>query len=296
MRKAGSIVFLIILFASYADAQSFYSIRRERSIIAVGGIGTSTYFGELANPGDYIDAKPTVNVGLQYYLNNRFALRGEITWYQLKGSDSQADDNSRLRRNLSFVSNNFELNATGIVNFFPQGQRFYQRPGFNLYGFAGLGVTYFNPKAEYQGEKVALQPLELEGKKYSRITPVIPVGLGLRLKAGPFFNIAFEGGYRTLFTDYLDDVSSQHVDPASFSDPIAAALADRRPELGLPAAPAGTQRGNPDNNDGYFLFTVKIEYYLPDDFFGINNGQKKLNRNKRKAFYRYNKRGGGIKR
>ena len=95
-----------------------------------------------------------------------------------------------------------------------------------------------------------------------------------------------------MFTDYLDDVSNQHVDPASFSDPIASALADRRPELGLPAVPAGTQRGNPSDDDGYFLFTVKVEYYLPDDFFGINNRQKKLNRNKRKSFYRYNKRGG----
>ncbi|HRK55805.1 MAG TPA: DUF6089 family protein [Cyclobacteriaceae bacterium] len=293
MRKAGSIVFLVILFASYADAQSFYSIRRERSIMAVGGIGTSTYLGELSNEGDYIDAKPTINIGLQYYFTNRIALRSEITWYTLTGDDAKADPESgRSPRNLSFTSNNYEINVTGIVNFFPQGQRFYQRPGFNIYGFAGIGVTYFNPKTEYQGQKVALQPLQTELVKYSRITPVIPYGIGARFKAGPFVNISVEGGLRKTFTDYLDDVSTVHHDASKFSDPIAAALSDRRPEIGLPLAADGHIRGNPDKKDSYMLFTVKVEYYLPDDFFGIGNGQKKLNRSKRKSFYRYNKRGG----
>jgi hypothetical protein len=292
MRKVGLLLLLMILMAPYVDAQSFFSIRRERSVMIIGGVGTSTYFGELANDGDYIAAKPTVSAGLQYYVTNRIAVRAEAAWYQLKGEDSKADDGSRVRRNLSFFSNNFEVSATGLINFYPQGRRFYQRPGFNLYGFAGIGVTYFNPKTEYQGDKIALQPLQTEGEKYSRITPVIPFGLGVRLKAGPFFNVAVEGGYRKLFTDYLDDVSSVHKDPASFSDPIAAALADRRPEIGRPTVAAGTQRGNPSDDDGYMLFTVKVEYYIPDGILFSGNKQKKINRKKRSSFYRYNKRGG----
>ena len=296
MRKVGLVVLLLMLMASYVDAQSFFSIRRERSVMIVGGIGTSTYFGELANDGDYIDAKPPFPAGLQYYVTNRIAVRAEASWYQLRGEDSQADDPSRVRRNLSFTSNNFEASATGLINFYPKGRRFYQRPGFNIYGFAGIGVTYFNPKTEYQGDKIALQPLQTEGEKYSRITPVIPFGIGARVKAGPFFNVAVEGGYRKLFTDYLDDVSTVHKDPASFTDPIAAALADRRPEIGRPTVPAGTQRGNPSDDDGYFLFTVKVEYYLPDGILFSGNQQKKINRKKRSSFYRYNKRGGLRKR
>ncbi len=292
MKKVGLAVLLMMLIAPFVDAQSFFSIRRERSVMIVGGLGTSTYFGELANDGDYIDAKPTLSAGMQYYVTNRIALRAEASWYQLRGEDSKADDPSRVRRNLSFTSNNFEASATGLINFYPQGRRFYQRPGFNFYAFAGIGVTYFNPKTEYQGDKIALQPLQTEGEKYSRITPVIPFGIGTRLKAGPFFNVAFEGGYRKLFTDYLDDVSTVHKDPASFTDPIAAALADRRPEIGRPTVPAGTQRGNPNDDDGYFLFTVKVEYYLPDGILFSGNKQKKINRKKRSSFYRYNKRGG----
>lgn len=293
MRKVGLFVLLLTLIAPFADAQSFFSIRRERSLMAVGGLGTSTYLGELSNEGDYIDAKPTVSAGLQYYFTNRIALRSEITWYTLKGDDAKADPESgRAPRNLSFTSSNFEFNVTGIVNFYPQGQRFYQRPGFNLYGFAGVGVTYFNPKTEYQGQKVALQPLQTELVKYSRIVPVIPYGIGARFKAGPFFNIAVEGGLRKTFTDYMDDVSTVHHDASKFSDPIAAALSDRRPEIGLPLAADGYIRGNPEKDDAYLLFTVKVEYYLPDNFFSNGNSQKKLNRSKRKSFYRYNKRGG----
>ncbi|MEQ8302625.1 MAG: DUF6089 family protein [Cyclobacteriaceae bacterium] len=291
MRKAVVIGFIFTMVISLADAQSFYSIRRERSLIAVGGIGTSTYLGELSNEGDYIDAKPTINIGLQYYLTNRIALRSEITWYTLKGDDAKADPESgRAPRNLSFTSSNYEVNVTGIVNFFPHGRRFYQRPGFNLYGFAGIGLTYFNPKTEYQGQKIALQPLQTELTKYSRVTPVIPYGLGARFKAGPFFSVAIEGGLRKTFTDYMDDVSTVHNDASKFSDPLAHALSDRRPEIGLPLAADGYIRGNPDKDDSYLLLTVKVEYYLP--FQAKSSSNKKLVNKKRKSFYRYNKRGG----
>ncbi len=281
---------LLILVAQVSIAQSFYAIRKDRSAILVVGTGTSTYFGELANPGDYIDAKPNINAGLQYYFTPRISARAEITWFTLEGDDSKADDGSRKKRNLSFKSNNVEVGFTGAFNLLPNGNRYYRRPYFNVYGFGGVGFIYFNPKAEYQGKKYALQPLNTEGADYSRIALVIPFGLGARLKAGPNFNIALEGGYRKTFTDYLDDVSTVHLGSAPFSDPIAFALSDRRPELGLTAAPAGTQRGNPSGEDGYFLLNLKVEYYLPWDFGG--NGSGRTYSKKRSAFYRYNKRGG----
>lgn len=289
MRKL-LVVIALILVADLAFAQSFYAIRKSRALILVAGTGTSTYFGELANPGNYIDAKPNFNAGLQYYFTPRISTRAELTWFTLEGTDSKADDGSRVKRNLSFQSNNVELAFTGAFNLFPNGNRYYRRPYFNVYGFGGVGVLYMNPKAEYQGQKYALQPLKTEGVDYSRIGLVIPFGLGVRLKAGPNFNVALEGGYRKTFTDYLDDVSTVHPGTAAFAEPIAAALSDRRPELGFAAAPAGTKRGNPDNDDGYFLLNVKIEYYLPLDLGGQNNGR--IYSKKRSSFYRYNKKGG----
>lgn len=281
-----------LISCDLASAQSFFAMRRSRSLIFTAGTGTSTYLGELANDGDYLQAKPNLNVGLQLYVTQRIAIRSEITWFQLSGSDSKATiESARQPRNLSFSSNNYEINVTGIINFTPNGRRYYQRPPINFYGFGGIGLCYFNPTAEYQGTTYALAPLQTELVAYSRVTPVIPLGLGVRFKLGPLTNLTIEGGLRKTFTDYLDDVSTVHHDATQFSDPVAAALSDRRAELGLPLAPEGYIRGNPKKDDAYMLLNVKFEYYLPVNFLERDRGQKTF-KNKRKAFYRYNKRGG----
>jgi len=281
----------LILTADLASAQSFYAMRRQRSLIFVGGIGTASYLGELANDGDYLQAKPTATVGLQYYLSRKISVRADFTWFQLTGSDAKTNSPERVGRNLSFYSNNFEMSAVGIYNLYPHGRTFYQRPAFNVYGFAGIGLCYFNPKTDYQGQSYSLHDYKTELVDYSLVTMVVPMGLGVRFKIGPFTNLSFEGGYRLTFTDYLDDVSTVHHDASKFSDPLAYALSDRRPEIGLANANEGHIRGNPKNNDGYILYSVKLEYYLPGNFLQGNRGPKSVKQN-RKSFYRYNKRGG----
>ncbi len=280
------------------SAQSFYAVRRERALILVAGTGSSSYYGELKN-NNKIDTKLNFNAGLQLYLTNRISARAEATWFQLAGSDANATDPSLRKRNLSFTSSNVEVSFTGAINFLPNGNRFYRRPGFNVYGFGGIGALYFNPKATLNGKSYALEPLHTEGVSYSRVVLVIPFGLGARLKLGPNTNLAIEGGYRKTFTDYLDDVSTVYPDPAKLSSPTAVALSNRYidnvgnpdPARGAP----GKQRGNPGNKDSYFLLNVKLEYYLPGDFqlFG-GGGAKKIgsfNRKRSSSFYRYNRRG-----
>jgi hypothetical protein len=279
---------ILLLLAGFtsemASAQSFYAIRRERSIIGSIGTGVSSYYGDLKEEKRSIDPKPTINVGLQYFFTNRIAVRAELTWFQLTGDDSDSDDPARVRRNLSFTANNFELSATGAINLMPNGGRFYQRAVFNPYLFAGIGLLYSNPKAELNGEKHALQPLQTEGVSYSRFQPVIPYGFGARVMLNPFFNIAVEGSYRHTFTDYLDDVSTVHPDKTDWTDPVRIALSDRRPELGLSPYEPGTRRGDASNNDSYFLITMKLEYYIPDGVFW--NSNNKLYRAKRKSLRR----------
>ncbi len=292
----------LIVVPEISRAQSFFAIRKERSLILTVGTGSSTYYGELSNPGTLVKFQPNFNAGLQLYVTPRISVRTELNWFVLAGSDAQASDIGRKVRGLSFRSSCFELSATGAFNLYGNGNRYYRRPAINIYAFTGIGILYFNPKADYKGKSYALEPLHTEGVSYSRIVPVIPMGLGIRLKAGPNTNIVLEGGYRKTFTDYLDDVSTKYTAPSS--NPVVAYFQNPNNPTYNPAATgsdtnnftAGFKRGNPSRTDSYFLLNVKIEYYLP---YGTGSGSKRgggfFGGSKNKSQYRYNKRG-GIKR
>ena len=277
-------IFLALTFlVCEVNSQSFYNFRKGRDIIVSAGTGVSSYFGDLNEPGDIIDTDFNFNVGLQYFFTNRVAIRTEAAWFRLSGDDAEAESNGRQVRNLSFRSDNVELNVVGIIQAFSNGNRFYQRPNVNLYGFGGLGILFFNPRGEVPmndwngnplpdgGDYVALQPLETEGESYSRWALVVPLGAGVKIKAGPFFNINIEGGYRFTFTDYLDDVSTRYIDHNSLdADPLRQAMADKRFLIDLPPSEAGNIRGNESDNDGYFIFSVKVDYYLPTQVFSTS--------------------------
>jgi hypothetical protein len=280
------VVFAFTLIPFFADAQSFYAIRRNRNFMVSAGTGIAYYQGDMVDPKEIGILKPNIAIGAEYYIIPRISLRAGLTWFQIAGNDAKANDD-RWERNLHFRSSNVELNVTGALNLIPTGARFYQRARINLHGFVGIGVLYINPKAEYQGKWVALQPLETENVKYSRIQAVIPFGLGARIKVDPFFNILIEAGYRKTFTDYLDDASSvRYPDAALLKSDLARALSDRRPEVGTqPANPTEKgKRGNPANDDGYFLANVTVQYYIPVEVFG--NSQRKLYNSKRRAIYK----------
>ena len=265
MKKVYLLTYLLVLVGVVAEAQSFYAIRRSRSFIFSAGTGTSTYFGELKSKGGYIDPRINMNAGLQYFVIPQVALRGEVAWFQLAGDDSDANG-AHARRNLSFVSNNFEASITGALHLKPMNFRYYQRPPFNAYIFTGVGLLYFNPKAELDGSMHALQPLMTEDIAYKRTQIVVPFGAGIKVKGGPFFNFVLEGGYRKTFSDYLDDVSTVHPDKSTWTNPVRIALSDRGPEIDAAPRAPGAVRGNPDKKDGYFLMNFKVEYYLPASF------------------------------
>jgi hypothetical protein len=280
MRKCFIFLIVFLTMSQVVYSQRFYSRGGDRKFIAQGGLGISSYYGDLNNPGDIIDFTPGVNLGMRYLRGDRYSVGGNLNWFMLSGDDAKANDPGREVRNLSFRSHNIELIGLGYVDLFPRLPRFYQRADYNPYFFAGLGLTYFNPRAKYQGQWHALRPLRTEGVKYSSFTFVIPMGLGVRYRINPFFNVALEGGYRFAFTDYLDDVSTFYKDPNTFSDPIARALADRREEIGLPRWEPGKKRGDPSNNDGYFLFHAKVEYYI-DELFGPDRWGRTIRRRRR---------------
>ncbi len=284
------ILCIISILPFLSEAQSFYAIRRPRNLLVHGGLGSALYKGELVNPKQLGKVRYNLVVGAEYIFSRRFTVRSELAWFRISGSDKNANDD-RVTRNLSFFSNCQELNLTGTINLLQEPKQFYKRSAFNMYAFAGVGMLHFNPKAEYKGDKYPLQPLQTEGTTYNRYQVVIPYGIGAKFTIDPIHNLIIEGGYRTTFTDRLDDISiRRYPDPATLSSPLAVALSDRRAERiidgGLDEPILNYNqgvRGNPKQKDGYFLMTVKFQYYLPVAI-GPDAEAKKYYRKKRKGF------------
>ena len=282
----GFLFSLLTIIPFLADAQSFYAIRRPRNLTVSGGSGIASYKGELVNPKQLGKVRYNIAAGAEYLISSRFMVKADLTWFNIAGSDASANDD-RVERNLSFTSNNQEFSISGAVYLLKDPKEFYRRSSFNIYAFAGAGVFHMNPKAEYQGKKYALQPLQTEAVKYSRFQFSIPYGFGVRLAVDPLHNIILEGGYRTTFTDYFDDISSRrYVDPATLSSDLSRTLADRRRERDpdYPVGPNVGVRGNPKENDGYFIFNIKYQYYLPY-YLGDNTNSSRFYRKKRKAAF-----------
>lgn len=234
-------------------------------------LGTAQYQGDLSDPNISLtlsETQPGFGGIFRYYFNPRFNLKANVYYGWISGDDKNHDDDQwRKKRNLSFQSHVLEGSAQIEFNILPyvNNSELY---GFAPYIFTGVSVFNFNPKAEYQGEMVELQPLGTEGQgrpggeeKYSLTQIAIPYGIGLKYSVGDGWNIGLEIGQRKTFTDYLDDVSTDYPDPSVFGeDATARALSDRSTELDEydSGFSGGSGRGDPENDDWYVFtgFTI----------------------------------------
>lgn len=275
--------FLIILFLisnlpiQPVQAQSFYRYEKDARLSVILGTGLNNYYGELNDAHQFKLNNFNFSAGIQYPLTSRIDLRGEIMFYKISGADKDAPiESGRPLRNLSFRGNNLDVTFTGVINLLPEYLTWKETRDFNPYLFGGVGFTYLNPEAKYEGVWYSLRPIQTEGVAYKSIAPVFPVGLGLKYNLNKNVALMAECSYRFTITDYLDDVSSTYVTEEDFNDPIAAALADRGPEVGAPRAEAGSMRGNPKLNDGYLTVNFKVSFKI---------GEQKPLRKIQESFY-----------
>lgn len=225
---------------------------RVREVLSVyGSLGLANYYGDLCDNFECIQPRPTLGAGMIYRLSNYLASKSELNYVRLYSEDVWPD------RNLSFRSGNIELYTSLMYDYFPYTKVIRKRKLLSPYVFAGVGLTYYNPKAELNGKWHTLRPLKTEGVDYWTIAPIIPFGLGVKIKKTKNWDFLVEASYRLTFTDYLDDVSSYSFKKQSeFDNPEAASLSNRTQQgdgfLGY--------RGNPKKNDGYATLTFKTRY------------------------------------
>jgi len=271
--------------------------------------GTNVFLGDLGGThargqaaladANGASVRPAIGVFARYNMGGHFSFRLEMSYLNLAGDDQLTGSNFsgtkwaqtqegwfRFYRNLNFQSHVFEMtNCSEITpyNFKLTGNR-YTKTKQNVlspYGLLGVGFIVFSPETLYKGTWIPLRELSTEGQglvegkdPYSSVQFIIPVGFGLRWEHDHQWVFSLEVNHRFTFTDYLDDVSTDYVDPAVFEAnfdankaSLATSLARRSPEIdpnghySYITAP-GQQRGNPDNNDAYFTVVLRVGFYL----------------------------------
>lgn len=228
----------------------------------VGGAG---YQGDLDTRNLYRTSGVAGGVSFQRNLNPYFAVKLAYTHGQIAAADSTSHA-GQPERNLSFHSALDELSLLGEFNFMkymPGYDPFRYR--FSPFVFLGVGLTSFNPKADYQGQTYDLRPLHTEGQTgdYARSTLVIPYGAGVKYNFAASWNIMLSAGYRYVHTDYLDDVSGVYPDKALFTNSTALALSDRSGErTGYYLGTKGSQRGDFKKNDTYFYIGFTLSFTI----------------------------------
>ena len=287
---------LVVSSAQLRGQYYFYNNKYYHSAVLVeaglstGGFNCLTDLGGNSGPGkgfvkDLNLRNTHIGAGLYagVLVDQLFGMRVEVSIGKISASDrALKNDHSlgrnRFYRNLEFESTITELSV--LAEFLPLSLLNKESyPLFSPYVLAGMGLFRFNPRAYFEGRWIDLHPLHTEGqgfkqypsKQLYKLTQVnFPVGLGLRYELSAILNARLEVVYRFLRTDYLDDVSTQYIDPKHFYSnlnvrdaALAIALADRSGELQPGVVNHKDEiRGNPSNRDAYFSCNIKLGVLL----------------------------------
>lgn len=269
MRSFTAIIFLFCLSFSVKAQDRLFSQKYSFGF----WLGSSAYIGDItpAYPNIYETLRPAGGIFSRINFNPRIAWKTSLNVATLIGDDHLSNNIYNQFRNLSFRTRVLDLSGQLEFNFF----KYILNSDHNSatpYLLAGFSLFYFNPQAYYDGTWYNLQPLGTEGQQfpqysgnepYARVSWAFLYGGGIKLSIHKGFSMGFEAGYRSTFTDYIDDISTYYVDNdviASGRDGgIAALLADRSRELAPePIGLEGRQRGNSENFDHYLFMGINL--------------------------------------
>lgn len=322
IRYTAVLIFCLLFSQGYSQYFSGQTTYWKSKRHAVGfGLGASFFLGELGGRdqigSDFIydlelaETRPALQIHYRYQLGSRFYAKAQFAFSYIGGNDALTEEIFRRNRNLSFRSSIFEGSILGvfdIIDFTPKrrydrGLRQRSLEGTSIYITAGVGVTRFNPQANFEGEWFDLRDFGTEGQlqddgpeQYSRFTPIVPFGMGVRFQLNREWTIGFEVVHRITFTDYMDDVSTVYYDndiieetqgelAAFFADPSLGYYVDENGvQVPLNSTDTGMQRGDPEDNDAYFFGVINVNYKLEKRRFKRGRGRITKRRRRRVVF------------
>lgn len=256
-------IFLLLPILLFSQRET----KRSRSELGLL-FGGTYYIGDLNQTRHFHRTEPAAGLIYRFNVHSRLALRGNILYGTVSADDSESRYALHQNRNLSFRSTIIEVAGGLEFNYFPF-QIGHPRYKATAYFLVEMGAFHFNPKTDYNGSEVELQPLGTEGqgtslnsqRKYSRTQFTMPIGLGFRVTLGKRASLNIEYGIRKTFTDYLDDVgSSSYVNStelALVSGQKSADLSNRS----LNQAREG-RRGNSSTSDWYAFAGMMLTFKM----------------------------------
>jgi hypothetical protein len=235
--------------------------------------GPSNYQGDLAQDITFKETHLSGGIFLKKNANPFFSHCFSLMEGEISGNDQNFS--SQKIRNLSFRTNITELSYQLEFNFFPFSFGL-KHEEFTPYVFTGLSLFYFDPEATYNGQTIKLNKLDTEGKvasneskrAYSLYQLAIPIGGGFKFCISERVIIGINVGFRSAFSDYLDDVSTTYYDKNILNEKngkLSAELSDRSGNLNSPSIGyIGKQRGRSDLKDWYIFSGIIISYKIRD--------------------------------
>lgn len=278
-------------FSQYGESTSFF----EAGIT----IGPSNFLGDLGGTygkgrgfvkdNNFPLTKVMFGAFLSYHPNEWLGFRLSASFGKLEGDDKIIKgkgglEEARRIRNSDFKSPITE--ATLMAEIYPTVFLEYEPTDIfhklRPYGLIGVGVFKFKPMGTdpLNGNWVELQPLHTEGQGFAeypdrpnyKLTQLnIPLGAGVKYYLSEMTSLSLECVIRKTFTDYIDDISKDYIDPALFYNYMPATqaqLAERMAnKTGDPTGSnlrffPGDKRGTPTNNDSYYSFQFKLAFRL----------------------------------
>lgn len=245
-------------------------------------LGASNYMGDLSNNGVVLSTTaPSASIIARYNLSEKWAVKGFFGYGRISGTDENSSGSVEKSRNLSFYSDIYEASMQLEFNLVRNSYRYTSSKKLIPYLFAGVGLFNFNPKTEFNGEAIELQPLGTEGqgtttyndrKKYSLTQACIPFGIGFKKRLTKRLSMGLELGARFTFTNYLDDIGGVYADAnvvGRSNGETAKLLSDRSWELtngngNLFHDGDARSMKKIDINDIYFMGGITFTYIFPN--------------------------------
>jgi hypothetical protein len=290
MKNLFFFIFLFVVTSTLAQYRVDYGVK----------LGVANYLGDIGGKEltrrDFIwdmhlpQSRFAVGAFARYKRSKRFAYAVNMDYLRIQDADRYTTNPARRSRNMNFRNNMIELGLRGELTIWYDndvGNRGYYNPDFKMYLFGGVAGYYSNPMGQIYDSLGVVQPgwiklrdLRTEGQSqpYSQIGFSVPVGLGMYFTFNKKWRIGWELGWRTTFTDYLDDISTTYakpdtkleaqwvnqtyqniVDAAYGKSPTQPAINNFRYDE---TAKKQAKRGDPTHNDAYLTSQITISRVL----------------------------------